>query len=501
MQKNKFNRLYVTVAGLFFMLGCVYLVPAWAREQISMFQGEVSVLDIGKVERVAIGNPHVASNTILTNGQLILLADKVGATTVHIWLANGSEQDFDIMVRAKKNMDSFKELASLLKKIPGVHLARHGSMAVTRGTVSPQDQTTFSKIIARYGDTILDLTKPLAASESIKQLLAGVPNIAVKDIDGRPIVTGEISSDSAKIVKTVHGLYPDMVDLTQVKSAIAGKMVYMKVRIMEMGKSLTDKLGVQWSIVKDGAIGPSAEFGVEGGLNGASIINSKSISGALTAVTANADPLSSLTHARGYFGIATGITSMLNLSEISGDAVTLAEPRLSTRSGGKAEFLAGGEVPMPVTSAQGQSNVQFKKYGIILNIEPTVDEHGNILAHVDTEISSVDDSVAVGGIPGMKSRKTSTDISIRPGETLVIAGLLSEKVSKDLDKVKWLGDIPILGALFRSRGFINNRTELVIFVTPFIYDANSPVNRENLIKLDEMNMRFNELSNSNLLLD
>jgi len=64
-----------------------------------------------------------------------------------------------------------------------------------------------------------------------------------------------------------------------------------------------------------------------------------------------------------------------------------------------------------------------------------------------------------------------------------------------------LGDIPILGALFRSRGFINNRTELVIFVTPFIYDANSPVNRENLIKLDEMNMRFNELSNSNLLLD
>lgn len=480
----------------FFVAFALGTKQAQAREQISMYLGEVSVLKLGKVERVAIGNPKVASNTILPNGQLILLADAAGITTVHIWLADGKEQDFDITVMKKQNLDKHQELTRLLDQVPGVQEIRVGDLTVVKGTVARNKSELFKKIMAHYNKGVLDLTTEKGGIHDIQQLLAGVPNISVREIDGKTYVSGEISKDYDKLIQTVQGQYPDLINLTRVQPAVTGKMVYMKVRIMEVSKNITENLGIDWSVAKKGIIGPSAEFGVELSRDSGTILNSKGISAVMTKPGGK-----DLSTARGYFGIATGITSILNLSEGTGDAVTLAEPRLSTRSGGKAEFLAGGEFPMPVTSAQGQSNVQFKKYGIILDIQPTVDEHGNILAHLETEISTIDKGVAVQGIPGLKSRKTSTDISIRPKETLVIAGLLQDLANKDYDNVKWLADIPVLGALFKSKDFQNLHSELVIFVTPYIYDADSQLNRKNLAKIEQMNQTFKTITKGNELME
>jgi pilus assembly protein CpaC len=349
--------------------------------------------------------------------------------------------------------------------------------------------------MARYQKGVLNLTTKQSGFHDIKQLLDGIPNVDVREINGRTVISGEINKEYDKLIQTIQGEYPNLLNLTRVQPAIAGKMVYMKVRIMEVSKNVTEKLGIDWQVAK-GIIGPSVEFGVELSRDSGTILNSKGISGVMTKPGGK-----DLSTARGYFGIATGITSVLNLSEGTGDAVTLAEPRLSTRSGGKAEFLAGGEIPMPVTSAQGQSNVQFKKYGIILNIQPTVDEHGNILAHLETEISTIDPGVAVQGIPGLKTRKTSTDISMRAKETLVIAGLFRDLASKSYDNVKWLADIPILGALFKSKNFQNQHSELVIFVTPYIYDADSQLNRDNMAKLEQMNQVFKEITEGNDLME
>lgn len=495
---NPLPRLQQTAVGVlvFCMFFCgIEAAAAAVRDQITMYKGEVNVFEIGKVERVAIGNPAVVSNTILANGQLVLLADAAGVTTIHIWLAGGTEQDFDITVTEKRSMDDYQELTSLLGRIPGIHAVKTGELVVVRGRVPSRSHALFAKIMSRYGKNVLDLTTKQEDSTDVRKLLAGVPNVTVTDVGGRTVVRGEVDKEYAQLINTVQGKYPDMLNLTRVQSAIAGKMVYMKVRIMEVSKSVTENLGIDWGML-DGIVGPSAVFGVEVSQNDGTILNANKVSNVLTKPGG-----SNLTTARGYFGIATGITSMLHLYEGTGDAVSLAEPRLSARSGGKAEFLAGGEIPMPVTSAQGQTNVQFKKYGIILNIQPVVDEHDNILAHIETEISTIDKSVSVGDIPGLKSRKTYTDISMRAGQTLVISGLLQELANNSHKNVKWLADLPILGPLFSSKNFTNNRSELVIFVTPTIYDADSQLNRDNLVKLDRMHLKFDELTKGNSLME
>ncbi|OGR16476.1 MAG: hypothetical protein A2X81_15280, partial [Desulfobacterales bacterium GWB2_56_26] len=308
-------------------------------------------------------------------------------------------------------------------------------------------------------------------------------------------ISGEVSKEYENLIKIVQDKYPDLMNLTRTQDAVAGKMIYMQVRILEMNKRATENLGINWNL--DNLAGPSFEFGVEHSRNGATILNSdKTIPNSLKKAG-----VKDLTTSAGYFGIATGVTSAISLLEASGDTVVLAEPRLSTRSGGKASFLAGGEIPMTIISSLGQTTVEFKKYGISLDIEPVVDDRGNILAHIDTEVSMPDLTIHAQGIPGLLSRRTSTDISMKARETLVIAGLLNESTHKNYDNVKWLGKLPILGPLFRSKDFSNEQSELVILVTPQVYDASSVPNQEGLEKADEMQRRYHEIIGGGGLLE
>ncbi|MCZ6804952.1 MAG: type II and III secretion system protein [Proteobacteria bacterium] len=154
----------------------------------------------------------------------------------------------------------------------------------------------------------------------------------------------------------------------------------------------------------------------------------------------------------------------------------LAEPRLAARSGGEATFLAGGEFPIESSSING-TTIEFKEFGIGLTVKPTVDRNNNVHAYVETELSAIDNSVAVNGVPGLISRKTTADVILDSGETLVMSGLINQQSSKDITGLKFLSDIPILGELFKSRTFRDQKSELVIFVTPQVFDANSDVNK------------------------
>jgi pilus assembly protein CpaC len=191
-----------------------------------------------------------------------------------------------------------------------------------------------------------------------------------------------------------------------------------------------------------------------------------------------------------YFGIATEITSKLNFAINNGDAMLLASPVLSARSGGEAEFLSGGELPIPVSNGLGSTSIEFKEFGIILRIKPRADNAGNIVAEVETELSTVDDSLAVDNVPGFRTRRTSTDVSLRTGQTLILSKLVNNDISKNTTAIKGLGEIPILGWLFKSTNFRNQRSELVIFVTPHIFDSDSEVNRESIARAQELKDKF-----------
>jgi pilus assembly protein CpaC len=203
---------------------------------------------------------------------------------------------------------------------------------------------------------------------------------------------------------------------------------------------------------------------------------------------------------RAYLGINSLISTTINLAKNNGDAYVLAEPELSTRSGGEAKFLAGGQIPLPAVSSTGAGSVEFKDYGIRLTIKPMADENDNVLANVKTEISSVDPSVSVQGIPGFLTRQTETDINVKDGQTIVMSGLVNSDMSKDISRVPGLGSVPIIGSLFRSDNFKSGRTDLVILVTPTVVDPNSTINRERIDKSESIREKFERnLSKTDLL--
>lgn len=234
-------------------------------------------------------------------------------------------------------------------------------------------------------------------------------------------------------------------------------MVRMRVRMVEFRKSALGRLGIDWS---DSAAGPT--WGAAGASsNSASFIPN---------VEGGSNLVSAATSFSTYFGITSNIASRINFLAQNGDAVTLAEPVLSAVNGGEASFLAGGEVPYPSVGENGQTQVEFKEYGVKLNVAPLIDNAGNVRAKLETEISQLDSSVSVQGAPGLLTRRAQTEVTVRSGETIVISGLLSSESSGDVDMIPLIGRLPIIGRLFSSRSKRNSVSELVIFVTPEVIE-------------------------------
>jgi pilus assembly protein CpaC len=177
-------------------------------------------------------------------------------------------------------------------------------------------------------------------------------------------------------------------------------------------------------------------------------------------------------------GNGSSLTAVIRALKNSGEFKSLAEPNLVTIEGQTASFLAGGEFPFP-TIQGGQSNsvtITWKEFGIRLNFTPNITNSGHIRLQVEPEVSSLDfaNGLTFSGfqIPSILSRRVQTDVELRTGQTLAIGGLLDNSMLTDVDKVPLLGDIPLLGYFFRSEGIRQNRTELLVLVTPYILDSN-----------------------------
>ena len=169
----------------------------------------------------------------------------------------------------------------------------------------------------------------------------------------------------------------------------------------------------------------------------------------------------------GTFAVGTDFEARLNLLMANGKARILSNPRLACESGGEAQFLAGGEIPIVIITPETRT-VEWKTYGIILKIHPTMAEGGKIRTQVNAEVSAVDHGSGTSDVPGFLTRRVSTLFSTPPGETVMLSGLVKSEMAKDVAKVPLLGQIPVIGELFKSRSFRENRTELAIFITPIV---------------------------------
>jgi len=235
--------------------------------------------------------------------------------------------------------------------------------------------------------------------------------------------------------------------------------VMLEVRVSEMSRSLLKRMGVNFNYISDGG----NTFGISslGNLSSTDFTGG----GLATAVT---DPVNLVFR---FLGADATWTTMIDALKQQGVVKVLAEPTLITLSGKTASFLAGGEFPIPVPDDDGIT-IEYKSYGVGLNFTPTVLSSKKISMQVNPEVSDIDESrsVSLTGyvVPGLRTRRVATTVELADGQSFAIAGLLQDNINQVVNKIPLLGDVPILGTLFRSSSFQKKETELVIVVTPHL---------------------------------
>lgn len=275
--------------------------------------------------------------------------------------------------------------------------------------------------------------------------------------------------------------------------AIEGRdQVLLKVTVAEMQRNVIKQLGIQWDA--NGIFGSTlVGFGSNPGfpVNGSTPGQVLQVLGGGTAGSSGV--VRQIVGGNGIGVNASGsrgsLLANVQALEQSGLLRTLAEPTLTAISGEKADFLAGGEFPVPVGSDEDGITVSFKKYGVGLSFTPVVLSQGRISMQVSTEVSELtqEGAVAVGignnsvAVPGLRVRRANTTIELPSGGSLAIAGLLRDDVRQSLEGLPGLSNLPVLGALFRSRDYLRGQTELVVIVTPYIA---KPVARDKLVRPD-----------------
>ena len=289
--------------------------------------------------------------------------------------------------------------------------------------------------------------------------------IEVRTVNDSIVLSGTVSSSThlQSVVALAERYAPGKV--TNMMSVTGSQQVMLAVRFAEVKRSAFKELGINLNtLVRSGSTTFSLLSGlpVLGGLGGGGFLNG----GTTLAGTA-------------YKGDFVGFLDAL---EQKGVVKTLAEPNLIALSGDTASFLAGGEFPIPVaqnTSGGGSTiTVEFKEFGVSLAFTPTVLADGLISLDVAPEVSAIDPnaSITVNGlvIPGLTSRRAHTTIELRDGQAFAIAGLLQSEFKDNIDQLPFAGDVPVLGALFRSSDYRHDQTELVIIVTPYLVKPVKP---------------------------
>ena len=458
--------LQFLLAGLIVLVSVFSSASLWAvqtkvlKDSILLFAGESKVLEAANIARFSVGNSDIVSSTLLKNGEIVVIAEEPGETNMQFWFADGHRETVSVRV------------------IQSNGLSRE--------------------------------------SRQVKRLLKNIPGIEISTVGERIIIDGNIEVRDLERVKKLKETYPEILILARKITDYEQKMIYFDVQVTEVNRDVTEEFGINWS---KSFAGPSYGYEKAWSTNNIGAVPNAAgeypwstvLSGATSAVDlaigrpfekeklviAEQQTLKKASEREfAYFGINTSLVSMINMLEQTGSAITLAEPRLSARSGGEAGLTVGGEVPVVTSSTSGQT-VTYKEYGIIMGIEPQLDIYNNIVARVSVSVSQLDLANAVDGQPAFKKRLTVNDIRLKPGETLALSGLITREEQIAYSGLKWLSDIPILGALFKSKSFVKGETELVILITPTVVeDLSKGVNDALVKRAKAMIVNFNDASDA-----
>nr|WP_231739337.1 type II and III secretion system protein family protein [Novosphingobium sp. FSW06-99] len=412
-------------------------VSAPARSlALGIGRGELVTLPAGMSD-VFVANDAIADVQVKSANQLYVFGKTGGETTVYASNARG-EVVWSANVRVGTNLDSIDQMLHLAMPDARIATATMNNTVLLTGTVAaPEDAAEAERLVKAF---VSDKTTVISRLKMATPLQV---NLSVKIAEVSRSLTRNISSNLSSI-STQSGFQYGIGQGTTSTYYAPGQ-----------------PLGVNTSSVTSSYINP--------------------VTGATTTVQGTSVPATSVGTTLAATGKLFGINILeaLNLGETIGLVTTLAEPNLTALSGETADFLAGGQFPIPMSSGLGTVSVEFKNYGVSLSYTPTVLANGRISLRVRPEVSELSSqgAVTVSGfsIPALTVRRAETTVELGSGQSFMIAGLLSNNSTNTITKMPGAGDIPVLGSLFRSTAYQKGETELVIVVTPYLVhpvDAN-----------------------------
>ena len=441
---------------------------------LSLQSGQSRIISVAGLTRVAVGDGRIAGVLPIGTTQIVVNAKAPGHTSVLVW-ADGVRSIYEVTVTDQSIDDIAQILRSALNE-PDVQVISVNHNVVVRGTVPDTERfTRLTDLLSRFDGAAKNgsegkLVNAVTVAQPLGPLLRrlaqtpGASNMRIDpDTKGNLIVSGTVHdrSEAEQVLaraKSLAGPYLStdgkIVDRLEVETT---SQVDVKVYVLEVDKTAQSQLGLRLQggqLTPSGIVYGAPSFIANEGL-GSTIVNSgKALS---------IDP---------SFYRTTILAPTLDLLMTQGHARVLSSPNLVTLPGQAATFLVGGEVPVPYSTGLGAVSVLYKEYGVKLDITPTLLGNGNVQTKVAPEVSDLDfqDGVNISGftIPALKTSKLSTDVITQSGESIVMGGLLRHIESRNIQKIPLLGDIPILGALFRSTLYQKSDSDVVFVMTPTI---------------------------------
>jgi pilus assembly protein CpaC len=443
------------------------------------------------VKRVTLVASEIADALVLTPLQIYLTGKAPGVTNVTVW---GADDKVSAVLDLEVSPDTSRLKEMLDKIFPQekdvLVTATHDSITLS-GTVSNADhyepilklaEPFFPKKVVNLMKVKGNISPDISQlKEMLHKTLPGEKGIMVAAVHNNITLSGTVSSASglSQALTLAESFLPKDGKLVNLLEVAGVHQVMLEVRVSEISRGLGKRLGFNWAYLT-----PHGNFGLTSlnsltrllpllglqnphvqplGSSGETLTDSQRIQ------TTISEAINAILR---FSNNGTNWTAFIDALKEEGLVKVLAEPNLITLSGKAAEFLAGGEFPYPVPQEEGTITIQYKSYGVGLKFTPTVLSNKKISMQVTPEVSDLDyaNAVSTGGalVPGLTIRRVSTTIELADGQSFAIAGLLRDDVRQIVSKFPLLGEIPVLGSLFRSTNFQKNETELVVIVTPHL---------------------------------
>lgn len=424
--------------------------------KLSIGEGELITLPSAATD-VWISNPAVADVYVRSARQLNLFGKDTGEATIFATAGDG-QVVYAASVRVSQNLTSIDRMMKLAMPDADIRINTVGQIAVLTGTVrTPDDISEAQALAASLLNPGIDVSAPGVALKVvvINRLRTATPlqvQLHVKIAEVSRTFVKNISSNIA--TKDATGGFSFGVGSGRSPGAVTQS---------DLATYPTATIPTANGGTITGPYDPST----------GQFINPRGSS--ISEIAKSATAFTTLGLAGKLFGL--DILQAIDLGERNGQVSTLAEPNLTALSGETSSFLAGGEFPIPVSQGLGAVSIEYKQYGISLAYTPTVLSDGRISLRVRPEVSQLTSSgaVQINGttIPALSTRRAETTVELGSGQSMMIAGLLQNDHNNSIEQTPGLGNIPVVGALFRSNGFQRNETELVIVITPYLV---KPVN-------------------------